>query len=71
MKSNCLLEALKAKLKDSSVRILVYKSDFDWTPHIMWRDKSYLYDFHTEDRNLPIWKTLCFEGEIRVKKLRK
>lgn len=49
--SNCLIEAVKAKLKDWSHIKIIYVSPFDnevFCPHFFWSDGKYDYDFGIE-----------------------
>jgi hypothetical protein len=59
MKSNCLWEAIKAKIRNPKFIIAVR------TPHFYWEDGENCYDFYASEQNLPLWKTLWFEGYIR------
>lgn len=59
--SNCLIEAIKAKLKDWKHIKITYVSPFDnevFYPHILWSDRKYDYDFGNEgkgDQMLANW----------------
>ena len=68
--SNCLLEALKAKLKNPKVKI-TYVSPFAnevFCPHFLWSDGKSDYDFGIE-RPLKLHERLWFKGHIRQRAL--
>lgn len=49
--SNCLIEAVKAKVKDWKHIKIIYVSPFDnevFCPHFFWSDGKYDYDFGIE-----------------------
>ena len=51
--SNCLIEAIKAKLKDWKHVKLTFVSPFHnevFCPHILWSDGKYDYDFGNEGK---------------------
>lgn len=71
--SNCLIEAIKAKLKDWKHIKITYVSPFDnevFCPHILWSDGRYDYDFGNEgkgDQGLANWT--LHKGHIRQREL--
>ena len=68
--SNCLFEALKAKLKNPKVKI-TYVSPFVnevFCPHFLWSDGKSDYDFGIE-RYLKLHERLWFKGHIRQRAL--
>jgi hypothetical protein len=68
--SNCLLEAIKAKLKNHNIKIyyckpIIKKNKFQCF-HFMWEDGCYSYDFSDcEEQHLSWYKCLFFRGRIR------
>ena len=74
MKSNCLFEAIKAKIKyrDSIKLIFIppWKNEVP-CPHFMWYDKldANVYDFHSSTPINHWWQEIWFEGEIRCRPL--
>lgn len=69
--SNCLFQALKAKLKNPKQVKITYVSPFDnevFCPHFLWTDGKNDYDFGIE-RHLPLYKVLFFKGHIRKRNL--
>ena len=65
--SNCLVEAIKYKLKDwKNVRITYIPASYNevYCPHFMWSDGKNDYDFGV-DRKLKWYEKLWFKGEIR------
>ena len=68
--SNCLVEALKAKLKNPKIKI-TYVSPFVnevFCPHFLWSDGVNDYDFGVE-RHLKWYEILWFKGHIRQRNL--
>ena len=67
--SNCLIEAVKAKIKNPfKVKItIVYKSEAN-CPHFLWSDGEYDYDFGVEE-HLKGLQIFWFKGYIRKRKL--
>lgn len=69
--SNCLVEAIKARLRDKDVRIYFCKPQFTKNrkfqmAHFMWTDGKADYDFSDDDRDrLPWYKSFWFDGAIR------
>jgi hypothetical protein len=69
--SNCLIEVLKAKLKNPKIKI-TYVSPFAnevFCPHFLWSDGENDYDFGIE-RHLKWYEKLYFKGHIRQRELR-
>lgn len=67
--SNCLIEALKAKIKHPfKVRIIYIppKLNESRCPHFMWTDGKFDYDFGTDDY---LKCVLVFKGRIRARAL--
>lgn len=62
--SNCLIEALKAKLHNPKIRIIKRRVKGTLLPHFLWSIKGskYLYDFGTDHA---IITPLCFRGYLR------
>lgn len=70
--SNCLIEAVKAKLKDWKHIKITYISPFDnkvFCPHFLWSDGKYDYDFGNAggDKNILNWT--LHKGHIRKRGL--
>ncbi len=71
-KSNCLLEALKAKVQNmSQVKLYFCRSRitengrFQWM-HLMWSDGENDYDFSDKsDRDCSFWEYFWYSGAIR------
>lgn len=69
--SNCLLEALKAKIRDPvniKIRYLPMELNETPIPHFMWQDENYTYDFHTKGK-LTFFQQFYHKGNIRKKDL--
>ena len=69
--SNCMLEAIKAKLKDwKNVKITYIPPKYNecYCPHFLWSDGINDYDFGIE-RYLKWYERFWFKGEIRKRKL--
>ena len=69
--SNCLIEALKAKIKYRNEIKIIFVSPFSndvFCPHWLWLDlkDNNVKDFHTVKR-LKFWETLWFKGDIRTR----
>lgn len=71
--SNCLLEAIKVKLKNWKNIKITYISPFEnlvFCPHVMWSDGRYDYDFGNEGkRDSTILNWTLHKGHIRKRKL--
>ena len=70
--SNCLIEALKAKIKDPKNAKITYISPFKnkkFQPHFLWSDGKDDYDFGVSDKNLKWYNLILFKGEIRKRRL--
>lgn len=68
--SNCLIEALRAKIRGCGVKLYFCKPQMSNNHfqmfHIMWSDGTADYDFSdSEESDLPFWKTLLYKGHIR------
>jgi hypothetical protein len=63
--SNCLIEAIKAKLRNPKVKIQRYRMKWTRIPHFTWRNGGYDYDFGA---NESIPSKLFFRGYLRRKK---
>lgn len=65
--SNCLIEALKAKLKNPSVKILYIPAFLNEVPcpHWMWLDEEGEHGFHCSG-HLPWYKWMWHKGKIRT-----
>lgn len=67
--SNCLLEALKAKIRHPlKVKLTFVKQSEAGTLHVMWSDGEFDYDFGTPDYLEGI-QILWFSGHIRKRRL--
>lgn len=70
--SNCLIEAVKAKLKNWENIKITYVSPFSnevFCPHILWSDGHADYDFGTEGKSGGILNYILYKGHIRQRKL--
>lgn len=69
--SNCMIEALKAKIKNPKVKIYFCKPRITENRnfqnfHFMWSDGKADYDFSDlEENGLPPYRNLLFKGVIR------
>lgn len=69
--SNCLLEAIKAKLKNKDIKIYYCKPRITGNRnfqmlHFMWTDGKADYDFSdNEEDELPWYRCFLFRGRIR------
>ena len=63
---NCLIEALKNKIKNISIKIYYVKPyTKDGLPHFCWQDnKLEVYRHYTYNDKIPWWKLLWFDGYI-------
>ena len=69
--SNCFLEAIKAKVKDSkNVKITYIPPQYNevFCPHFLWSDGKNDYDFGVE-RYLKWYEIFWFKGKIRCRQL--
>lgn len=69
--SNCMIEALKAKLKDwNNIKITYIPAKYNeiLCPHFLWSDGKYDYDFGT-NKYLKWYERIWFYGEIRKRNL--
>ena len=67
--SNCLFEALKAKIKHPlKVKITIVPRSEANCPHFLWSDGEYDYDFGIE-KHLNKIQIFWFKGYIRKRKL--
>ena len=70
-KSNCFIEAIKAKLKNKKTRIYfckprICKNGKLQMAHFMWSDGKADFDFSDEEaQQLPWYKCFLFTGKIR------
>lgn len=70
-RSNCLIEAIKAKIKDKNVKIYfcrprITENGHFQMCHCMWTDGIADYDFSDrEECNLKWYRCLWFKGAIR------
>lgn len=71
--SNCLVEALRAKLKDWKHVKIIYVSPFRnevFCPHFMWTDGKFDYDFGNEGVKVGMFQNWTFhKGHIRKRLL--
>ena len=69
-RSNCMVEAIKAKIRNPKVKIyfckpIIKKGRFQ-NFHFIWSDGKADYDFSDlEESELPLYKHLLFKGVIR------
>ena len=61
--SNCLIEAINAKLENPDVKITVIPRGGRGYPHFLWSDGEYDYGFGT-DKKLSMLQALWFKGRI-------
>lgn len=66
--SNCLIEAINAKLENPDVKITVVTKGNRGVPHFLWSDGKYDYDFGT-DKKLSRLQALWFKGRIHKRAL--
>lgn len=69
--SNCLIEAIKAKIKNRKQIKITYVSPFInevFCPHFLWSDGRYDYDFGVCQR-LKWYEKIYFKGNIRQREL--
>lgn len=69
--SNCLIEALKAKIKNPKKIKITYvppRKSTCFQSHFMWSDGKKDYDFGAE-RRIGVFEQFCFCGEIRERNL--
>lgn len=65
--SNCLIEALKAKIRHPlkiKLRYLPAHLNEVFCPHIMWQDEEYTYDFYASGHLSPL-EIFWHQGRIR------
>jgi hypothetical protein len=64
--SNCLIEMIKAKIKNPKAELYIIKpkDNVVRTPHFMWAIDEKAYDFGV-NRYLKPYERLWFKGEIR------
>ena len=67
--SNCLIEAIKAKKRDSRAHIIIRRTKSAILPHFLWSYKTdgYIYDFGTDHA---IITPLLYRGYLRRRKER-
>lgn len=69
--SNCMIEALKAKLHDTKIKVFfcrprITENGHFQMFHFMWTDGKADYDFSDlEENGLPPYRNLFFKGVIR------
>ena len=68
--SNCLIEALKHKLKNKDVKITCISPKYKGglSPHFLWSDGVNDYDFGVDYR-LKWYQVFLFKGTIRMRPL--
>lgn len=67
--SNCLIEALKAKIRDpKNVKILFVSKRFTMSGrfHYFWKKDNLVYDFKCESNVKHFWQMFLFKGYIRA-----
>ena len=62
MKSSCLIEAIRAKIRNPKISIFV-NICFP-VPHCYWNDGDKFFHFSATDNNLPQKQMLYFEGKV-------
>ena len=70
--SNCLLEAIKAKLRDwKNVKLTYIPPRYNevFCPHFLWSDGIYDYDFGYVEKQLKWYQIFWFKGRIRQRAL--
>mgnify|MGYP005767095031 CR=1 FL=1 len=71
--SNCLVEALKAKIKNpKNVKLTYVRCKGDIIPHFLWSDGVNDYDFgmvKTNPKTVKWYNEIWFKGEIRKRHL--
>lgn len=65
--SDCLLEAIKAKLKNPKVKVIKRRSSWTKIPHFLWIYGGYIYDFGA---NESIPSKLLFHGYLRRRQMK-
>lgn len=60
--SDCLIEALKAKIKSPKIRVRKIHQNWTRFPHFIWIDGRYIYEFGT-NHSIPC--KLIFHGYLR------
>lgn len=60
--SNCLLETVKAKIRNPGIEIITWPIPGSIIPHFLWLDGNHLYDFGS---NSAIHNWLIYKGCIR------
>ena len=68
--SNCLVEAIKAKIKNPSIKLLFISAHRNevFFPHVMWTDGIVEHDFGIE-QYIPPLKRFWYKGYIRTHKI--
>ena len=68
--SNCLVQALKHKIKNKNVTITYIPAKYRGSiiPHFLWSDGEYDYDFGV-NYNIKWYKSFWFKGKIRKRGL--
>lgn len=66
--SNCLIEAIKAKLKNKNTKIIFVPKKFNDSIgfHCFWKIDDLIYDFKCESNVKHYWQMLLFKGYIRA-----
>lgn len=67
LKSNCVLEAIKAKIKNRKIKIIYLPAKINVVkcPHIMWTDGINDYDFGT-NKKISSLQYFWYNGAIRI-----
>lgn len=66
--SNCLIEAIKAKLKNKNAQIIFVPKKFNDSIgfHCFWKIDDLIYDFKCESNVKHYWQMILFKGYIRA-----
>ena len=65
--SNCLLEAVRAKLRDRTVRWIWMPLRYNpahW-PHVLWQEGEDVVHFQCVSGTQPWWKRFWFKGKLK------
>ena len=65
--SNCLIEVIKAKIKNPKIKVMYLPAFLNdvYCPHWMWLDENGEHDFHYSGY-LKWYKRIWYKGEIRT-----
>lgn len=66
--SSCLIEAIKAKIKDPKHIHIIFESprkNIVFLPHVLWHDDIWIYDFISVDESTTWHDFLYYKGQTR------